>query len=362
MIFLMFDRILCFSKSALLNIGLVVAASAAALLACEITARMLCGNVLVEKTQMAGFTFTDRFNSLGYKRGLAERLQVPEMLDYISIQNTVVLEPFRFRSQGDPGAISQLRRKRLALLLGDSVLYGGDLRADAAMAALLQSRMPGWDIINLGVPGFNIYQIHSFFTHFYPVIKPAVVVYVLCANDILPAALVRRGRHTELLYPNYLLGLSETGRLRLRPCLPPSLRELLMKSSLYKLWLFSSVPRNFNVPDEKLWDMLAVLVADMDRRCRQDGVPLVVFQPVNTALPEYISPYKALARTHVFFQKLPLAPRYFLPDGIHLTPDGHREAAARLRDILLRVVPGSRKSASQSGGSRHHIGLDRQMG
>jgi hypothetical protein len=77
------------------------------------------------------------------------------------------------------------------VVLGDSLTYGMGIAAEdtysAVLQALLAPHIPGVRVYNLGVPGYQSADILRVAKKWVPVLKPQVVVYGICLNDLLPS-------------------------------------------------------------------------------------------------------------------------------------------------------------------------------
>jgi len=308
--------------------ALLFSAAAAALALCEFALRQARAH---RQDDSCGLGWARPCDSPGGKRALAERLQEPELLDYALLQDSFCAGPWK----DDPEGMAAPGGRPRALFLGDSVVYGSGVPEEETATELLKGLLPRWELANLGVPGANIYQIHSLFDRAYPLLKPDAVVYVLCENDPLPAALLQGLRGQEVVYPDYLFTVSAGGRLVLRSWLPPAVQQALARSELYRLWKLVPLLPVHKEPktSPRYLRLFSRLVLDMARRCQEDRVPLVVMVPEHKELPTSLAG-QALRSAGVPVRPLRLSPQDFLADGVHLAPEGHRALAELLGGIL----------------------------
>lgn len=70
------------------------------------------------------------------------------------------------------------------LLLGDSFTFGFNVDDVESYPALLQSRLPRWEVVNAGVPGYSIPQQHALFLERARFVEPDVTVLQVLFNDL----------------------------------------------------------------------------------------------------------------------------------------------------------------------------------
>lgn len=95
-----------------------------------------------------------------------------------------VLSPEGFRMAGAPEL--ELGRRRI-VALGDSITYGWGVGAEEAWPARLEAITPGTRVYNLGVAGRQSEDILAIARRWVPELRPEVVVYGICLNDLLPS-------------------------------------------------------------------------------------------------------------------------------------------------------------------------------
>jgi lysophospholipase L1-like esterase len=106
--------------------------------------------------------------------------------------NTVVEYPrfgasFATNSQGLRGPERSVARQagvRRIVVLGDSFAWGHGVSTGQAFPEVLEQLLPNTEVINLGVPGFNVRTERKYFDRVGARYQPDVVVLALCQNDI----------------------------------------------------------------------------------------------------------------------------------------------------------------------------------
>src|SRR3989338_8286393 len=76
--------------------------------------------------------------------------QLKSNISKSAFRNTVTTNSLGFRSPEPDSA------KPMIALVGDSITFGYGVADDETLAANLQKLLPGYDIQNAGVPGYNI--------------------------------------------------------------------------------------------------------------------------------------------------------------------------------------------------------------
>lgn len=116
----------------------------------------------------------------------------PELV-YRPIPNILVEYPrygasFRINRHGFRGPeIPQMRQpdRRRVLVLGDSFAFGHGVGEGQCFAEVLAELLPGTEVVNLGVPGYNVRTELRYFERVGAAWRPDVVVLALCQNDIV---------------------------------------------------------------------------------------------------------------------------------------------------------------------------------
>lgn len=77
--------------------------------------------------------------------------------------------------------------KKHLLVLGDSVSFGYGVKAEETFSNLLQVALGNdWQVINSGVPGYNVGQYEQMWMRLKDIVEPELVVIMLNSNDAEP--------------------------------------------------------------------------------------------------------------------------------------------------------------------------------
>jgi hypothetical protein len=77
--------------------------------------------------------------------------------------------------------------RRRVLLLGDSFMFSPGVTLAHSMPRRLEEMLPGTEVLNAGVPGFNLEQEYLYLSHQGLKLQPAVIVQCFFINDLAPA-------------------------------------------------------------------------------------------------------------------------------------------------------------------------------
>jgi hypothetical protein len=69
------------------------------------------------------------------------------------------------------------------LFVGDAFLWGYDVEVQDRFTELLRKDLPGLNIVNAGIPGYGTTQEYLLLQRLWDVLKPDVVVLVVCAGN-----------------------------------------------------------------------------------------------------------------------------------------------------------------------------------
>jgi hypothetical protein len=252
-------------------------------------------------------------------------------------------------------------RPRL-LLVGDSYTFGQNVTDEETFGSVLATRdLPGWDVVNLGVPGTGTdQQLLMFLEHGRP-LEPTVVVLGFFTRDYSRNLLSFRDyakprfeldgddlrlTGTPVLSPEALAAEYATGERRVGAgVISHAIGGLLRAWQRRRIeWVDAAAPG---------WQVLARLMARFTHEVRAVGAtPVWLLIPNRDAVEEGRSKYDELetlcaARaTSLGLTLLSLTPalraaeaagaRTYLPkaEGGHLSPAGHAVAAAELARML----------------------------
>lgn len=74
------------------------------------------------------------------------------------------------------------------LVVGDSLTYGLGVEESLTYPSQLQALLPSpkYEVLNLGIVGYNSTQILNVLKEHIPLLKPDLIIYGICLNDLLP--------------------------------------------------------------------------------------------------------------------------------------------------------------------------------
>jgi hypothetical protein len=222
--------------------------------------------------------------------------------------------------------------KPVMMFLGDSFVWGLDVEASERFTDLLKPRIANYDILAAGVSGYGTDQEYLLLRRLWPLVKPAVVVLVFCAdNDRLDNS--SNIRYEGYQKPYFVIGADGQPALRGQP-VPLSrqqyfgdvwlVRNLWLARIAVSVYLKIRHPVLF-VPDptEKLVGLIRAYVEG------KGGKFLVAIQRRDDDLAHY------LQRSGIPFVSLDGAAAY--PGGGiggHWTPEGQAFVAERIFKLL----------------------------
>ncbi|HVP11343.1 MAG TPA: GDSL-type esterase/lipase family protein [Phycisphaerae bacterium] len=128
-----------------------------------------------------------------YIRGAYWKYMLPDAeLGFLPKPNTLVEYPrfqasFTTNSQGLRGpehAAMKMPQIRRIVVLGDSFAWGHGVGTGQAFPEVLEKLVPKVEVINLGVPGFNVRTALQYFERLGAQYQPDIVLLALCQNDI----------------------------------------------------------------------------------------------------------------------------------------------------------------------------------
>jgi lysophospholipase L1-like esterase len=150
--------------------------------------------------------------------------------------------PVRYRINGlglrGPETAREKGSAKRVLILGDSVVFGVLVRDDETLAARLQSRLPGWEVLNGGVIGYDAWDYAAFLEQKGLALSPDVVVVGLFMNDHV----------TRSAYKKNMAQRSPPSRPLFARARDLVLRSALVQAANYRLqWLQSPKRPLFSV-------------------------------------------------------------------------------------------------------------------
>lgn len=133
-------------------------------------------------------------------------------------------QPLRTNKEGFRDADHPLEKpanKRRILFLGDSILFGWSLPLEARYSEVLAHKRPDWEVINLGIPGYNACQELECLRAVGLKYKPDIVVINVVGNDHQMPNFIQRSPLESR--SSFLLDWFR-GRLSRETLLPPQLQ------------------------------------------------------------------------------------------------------------------------------------------
>ena len=223
-------------------------------------------------------------------------------------------------------------RPRLAVL-GDSYVWGFDAEAEERFTTRLQERMPGWEVLNLGVSGYGTDQALLLLEEHIDFYEPDVVFLVFTEqNDRIDNT---HNRVYEHYYKPYFIEAAGEFELRGTPVptpLPylqrqyPWLSKSTLATALVDAWIRIRNPA-VEVPDRS--EQLVVAVRDL-AHARGAGFAF----GIEGQHPDW--PWADLAREHRIPAVHLNTPHRYPEFGGHWTPEGHEIVAERIYELLQR--------------------------
>ncbi|HEU4525668.1 MAG TPA: SGNH/GDSL hydrolase family protein [Gemmatimonadales bacterium] len=221
----------------------------------------------------------------------------------------------------------------LAVFIGDSVTFGWGVEAEQAYPEL-RGEIAGFDVRNLGVPGYGTDQAYLALLADGLPLGPQVVVYTYCYNDLEETMrTVAYGRAKPSLR-------WEAPRLLVSPASERS-HWFDRHSALYRTLRGRLPTRPASADTESGQHLIRQIVAAMASATRQAGARFILLHPAHPWL-ELAPEERAAGSLEVDYQSaLKAAPgseRRIFPDG-HPTPWAHQRIAAALAEVWRDAAP-----------------------
>jgi len=224
------------------------------------------------------------------------------------------------------------------LFLGDSFVWGYDVEAEERFTERLREKMPGWNILNLGVSGYGTDQELLLLKKYIGFYKPKVVFLVICVGNDLHdnASNMRYG------YFKPYFDLSEKGMVlkgvpvsknltyfvRNHPMLSRLWTLRLVRVALYPRLVFNDDPNAREIINIGKKNPTLHLLREMKKVADLHGARFFVgleqpHREIEASLDADGIPYTQLFTID----------RY-MADGIHWTPEGHLKVAEMIHQFL----------------------------
>ena len=248
-----------------------------------------------------------------------------------SLVTTFRTTHFKNNSLGLRDEEFSLDAKPTIMFLGDSFVWGVDSEADERFTELLKPKIPDYKILAAGVSGYGTDQEYLLLKRLWPMVKPAVVVRILCAgND-------RLDNSTNIRYESYqkpYFATQPDGSVVLMGQPVPSSQLLYIKESwlVRNLWLArlaTNVYVRLRHPPLFVPDPTEKLVGKIREFVEGNGAKFLVgIQYRDEALVRY------LEGNQIPFARLDGAAFYTGGFGPHWTPEGQKFVAERVLGLL----------------------------
>jgi GDSL-like Lipase/Acylhydrolase family len=239
--------------------------------------------------------------------------------------NSLGFRDIEFKPDGRP----------VMLFVGDSFVWGVDAEAGERFTDILRDKLPGFQTVNAGVSGYGTDQEYLWLQRIWASVRPSVVVLFFCTdNDRLDnTSNLRYDRYRK---PYFVTGADGSLVLKGQP-VPRSLQLMIKDTWLVRhVWLarvaalayaeISSPGLSLPDPTERLISSIHDFVSAHDAKL------LVAMQSTDDRLISH------LQAEQIPFVALDGAAAYGSQYGGHFTPEGHKLAARRLRELLDTTV------------------------
>jgi hypothetical protein len=181
-----------------------------------------------------------------------------------------------FRSDHEFDASPDTRK---VVLVGDSFAFGYKLPANVTFAVLLEQRLHGTAVYNLGIPSFGIDQIWLALRHYGLPLHPKLAIIVFISGDFNRSEEAYRDGFNKPIFK--LAG----GQLvpKTSQDSPSAVREFLERhSSLWRVGGLSSRMMSQHLPIGEWWSLNRAILDHIRSDCAAAGItPLFVYIPTD---------------------------------------------------------------------------------
>ena len=222
-------------------------------------------------------------------------------------------------------------KKKSIAFLGDSFVWGYDVKEKERFTNDIQAFLPEWDIYNLGVSGFGTDQEFLLLQEWFPIYQPDLVVLVVHSNDAIDNATNYRDNYYKPYYAMEDDSLSLKG-VPVPTCYRYQQQQspILFKSHFYRalalLYNHLFKPAPIEVPN-----LQEEIITAMHHYLQARGSSLRIIYTYADWQPEedlYLDslniPYQHLPTKHKFEEY-----------GQHWTKEGHDHISAKLLERLF---------------------------
>jgi hypothetical protein len=254
------------------------------------------------------------------------------------------------------GTVSPSSKALRIVAIGDSFVWGNDVEEDENFSAVLNTRFPGLEVLNMGVPGYGIDQAYLKYQYHGAALEPEVVLFGVYVSDYERASVA----FTAFSKPRFVT--SAAGITLENQPVPSPMQELeritvAMADRSYGLELLRNSWRRLTTPsaqDDRFFDQTDPLIShifDTLRRSLSPTQKLLILhiprgesflepEPFDEAMQQrLLAIYESLQLPYIDLSEAyraeagleNAAEKYYVvrPSGSpgHLNPAGHARAA-----------------------------------
>jgi hypothetical protein len=225
----------------------------------------------------------------------------------------------------EPGATA----KPVMLFLGDSLTWGYDVEETERFTDILRQRLPGFTIVNAGVSGYGTDQEYILLQRLWPVVKPSVVVLIVCTDNDRQDNMSNRRND---FYKPYFVADGD-GRLQLHGQPVPKPRQLYFREDplAHYSWVVRVLVSAYIVlrhPRLSVPDPTEGLIAMIRARVESGGARFFVGLQGHDAGLESFLRHERIG--YASFEDAERSPA----DALHWTPKGHTTVADHLMSLF----------------------------
>ncbi|MDA0837935.1 MAG: SGNH/GDSL hydrolase family protein [Planctomycetota bacterium] len=230
------------------------------------------------------------------------------------------------------GEFGPKRKPRIAFI-GDSFVWGFDVNKEERFTEIIQSKIPEWQVLNLGVSGYGTDQEFLLLQKFHDQLSPDIVFLIFNLSlDNDTGDNRSNSRYGGYFKPYFV---EESGELQVkgRPVPdspnyyilgPDSLEaKVFLLRAILKLEFWWSSPAEISIPDPTL----KLFVAIRDYVHRKGGKFAIGFEAMNDSLRQGCTEE---GFTHVDLSNEDRYPEF----GKHWTPQGHLFVAEKILGLM----------------------------
>ncbi|RLE27830.1 MAG: hypothetical protein DRJ65_01675 [Acidobacteria bacterium] len=216
--------------------------------------------------------------------------------------------------------------------LGDSFVWGYDVKAEKRFTSVIQAFLPDWSILNMGVSGYGTDQEYLLLQGWYPKYTPDIVVLVVHTNDSIDNSTNFRDNYYKPYFEGVeghlvLKGTPVPKCYRFQQAQHPFAFRSHFVRGLAVLYNRINKPERVTVTDLKL-----PLIAAMNHYVTERGS---LFRVVFTYRNDSLDETSYLEERNIRYLHVPTDLK-FEDYGQHWTEEGHASVAAKILERLYR--------------------------